>query len=91
MTERIICIALLIIAIGLVLELDRKDVKFQQMLKINDGLKTAIDQRDQELQSAYNEAQCYHEECVRLAFEYMSDTIYTLPCNGREVAIGGAR
>jgi len=42
-----------------------------------------------ETQSALREAQCYHEECVRLAFEYMSDTVYTLPCNGRQVEIGG--
>ena len=91
MIERIFCVVLLIIAIGLLLELDRRDAELDTANKINSGLADAINARDTELQSAYAEAQCYHEECVRLAYEFMSDTIYTIPCDGRRVEIGGRR
>ena len=87
MIERIVCIALLVIAIICLFEISERDSKLRTAAEINTGLAEAIERRDVELQEAYNEAQCYHEECVRLAFEYMSDTIYTLPCNGREIRI----
>jgi len=80
---------LLVISVALLLEYDRVNYEFQQTLKANDKLKLEMERLELETQSALREAQCYHEECVRLAFEYMSDTVYTLPCNGRQVEIGG--
>ena len=91
MIERIVCVILLIAAIGLLLELDRRDTELTGATDLCDRLQSELHRRDLETQKAKAEAQCYHEECVRLAFEYMSDTIYTLPCNGRKVEIGGAR
>jgi hypothetical protein len=70
MIKGIFCIVLLIIAIGLLVELDRRDAELDIANKINSGLAEAIDARDLELQSAYNEAQCYKDEVSRLRIAY---------------------
>jgi len=88
MIERIFCIVLLIISIGLLLELDRRNTELDTANKINSSLAAKVQARELELQVASSEVQCYHEECVRLAFEYMSDTVYILPCDGRQIQIG---
>ena len=85
----IVILILLIISTGLLLEVERRDYNLAFTDSVNVRLQREIESRELEAQDAWRKAQCYKEECVRLAFEYMSDTVYTLPCNGRQIEIGG--
>ena len=72
MIERIFCIVLLITAIGLFLEYDRADTEREELRDSLVAMRASASADSVELVAARWEAQCYHEECVHLAFEYMA-------------------